>query len=363
MNLILGQGVAGSVLALTLLEAGQEVMLIDDGHRSSSSMVAAGLWNPIVFRRINKSWMADDFVPALDAFYISIENKLHTKFYHAMPVWRKHSSALESTLWHEKRDTSDFATYLGPSQEPESSSEFGEFPFGSAMVKGSGYLDLPAFLSAVRNYLSSLGAFRQMGFQLPQDPESVNDLEWDQSEVTRIIDCRGYKSAADLWWSYLPFGLTKGEVLIVRSEELRLNEIFNAGFFVQPLGGNLFRIGATFDWQNKDEIPTRQGREFLLEKLKKHITADVEVVNQSAGVRPTVQDRRPLIGQHPNCRKLYLFNGLGTKGVMLAPYLAKHFADHLILGSPLLSEANIARFDYLMGQQEPQISHPAGPSA
>ena len=38
--LIIGQGLAGSLLAWTLLRRGDRVALIDDGHRSSASLAA-----------------------------------------------------------------------------------------------------------------------------------------------------------------------------------------------------------------------------------------------------------------------------------------------------------------------------------
>jgi glycine/D-amino acid oxidase-like deaminating enzyme len=358
VNLILGQGLAGSVLALNMLKKGERVVVIDDGYRSSSSMVAAGLWNPIVFRRINKSWLADELISTLDHFYPECEALLGGKFYHQLPIWRKHSSALEADLWEEKRDSVAYQPYLSAPQSFLPDPVFGTFPFGSALVKGAGYLDLPVFLDKVRQFLTRQGAFRQMSFELPETTAEIESLKFDGVEVGRVIDCRGYKSAASHWWEYLPFGLTKGEVLTVSCKGLPLQEIFNAGFFLQPLGKEIFRLGATFNWQDKDEIPTKEGRDFLLEKFHNHLKAVPEILSQSAGVRPTVQDRRPLMGKHPKADKLYIFNGLGTKGVMLAPYFANQFVDALPQCKALHPEVNITRFAHLIGVRHPQIDYP-----
>jgi hypothetical protein len=116
MNIILGQGLAGTVLAFRLLERGEEVRIIDDQWKSSSSMVAAGLWNPIVFRRINKSWKADECIAELDLFYPSLEDKLKAKFYRSVPIWRIHGSKQEQDLWDEKKDLPGFRPYLFPGQ-------------------------------------------------------------------------------------------------------------------------------------------------------------------------------------------------------------------------------------------------------
>src|SRR6056297_1339775 len=97
--IILGQGIAGSILAFRLLDAGISTEIIDNDHQHSSSMVAAGLWNPIVFRRINKSWRADEFIPELEAFYKQLEVNLDAKFFKGLKISRVHSSKLEQDLW------------------------------------------------------------------------------------------------------------------------------------------------------------------------------------------------------------------------------------------------------------------------
>ena len=68
-----------------------------------------------------------------------------------------------------------------------------------------------------------------------------------------------------------------------------------------------------------------------------------EVIAQKAGVRPTAHDRRVLMGEHPDKKGLYVINGLGTKGVLLAPLATKEFADFLIDGADLNKEMNILR--------------------
>lgn len=349
---------AGTVLALQLMERGEEVYLIDDGHRSSSSMVAAGLWNPIVFRRINKSWLADEVTAAMADFYPRQEERLGVSCYHELPIWRKHSSALEKNLWESKSQEAAFEAYLFDEEVAYAKALFTPFEFGYGTVKNAGYLDLPVFLSAARQFFLDRGMLLEKTVKWPSSTEQLNSMKVAGQNPRRIIDSRGYKTAASSWFSYLPFGLTKGEVLTVRCPELDLDRVFNAGFFLQPLGNHTYRLGATFNWDQKDENPTEEARSALLQKFSRHINSPVEVVGHKAGVRPTVQDRRPLIGQHPEANKLYVFNGLGTKGVMLAPLMATYLADHLLNGSTLPAEVDIKRFEHLLGQKEPQISHP-----
>ncbi|MGZ3929944.1 MAG: FAD-dependent oxidoreductase, partial [Bacteroidia bacterium] len=91
-----------------------------------------------------------------------------------------------------------------------------------------------------------------------------------------------------------------------------------------------------------------QGRGELEKKLQ-HITTEFyEVKDHRAGVRPSVIDRRPVIGAHPQHRNMYVFNGMGTKGVMLAPYFAEQLIRHIYQGTSLIAEVKSSRFDALL---------------
>jgi glycine/D-amino acid oxidase-like deaminating enzyme len=344
VNVILGQGIAGSVLALEMLERGEDVTVVDNGHISSSSMVAAGLWNPIVFRRINKSWLADELIEALDSFYQSAEKKFGAKFYHEIPIWRIHSSELERELWNEKIGTADFGPYL-LRNETNHSYKFPTFPFGDGLVLKSGFIDVPAFLGAVRDYLIASGRYVLAHSELPESLDELNSWAVNGRTPNRIIDCRGYKTAQNRWFGYLPFGLTKGEVLTISCPGLDIHKVFNSGFFLLPLGDDVYRLGATFNWDQTDELTTISARDELLKKFRKWVDLPVDVVDQRAGVRPTVVDRRPLIGRHPLAEKLFIFNGLGTKGIMIAPYMARQFCAFLEGKGIIHPEADIRRFE------------------
>ena len=76
--LIVGAGLAGTSLAQRLLEKQQQVTLIDSGQNNSTA-IAAGIINPMVFRRMNKSWRVDDFLKEAIAYYKNLEDDLNIK--------------------------------------------------------------------------------------------------------------------------------------------------------------------------------------------------------------------------------------------------------------------------------------------
>ncbi len=332
--IILGQGLAGSVLAMRLQELDMDFLVIDNGRINSSTEVAAGMWNPIVFRKLNKSWKVDDLLPELESFYSKMEQILGKKILHPLNVSRVHSSKFETDLWLEKKSLEGYKNYLGEERIlPEG---FNTSEFGISAVKKAGFVDLVPFLKGVEEFLIARNSLRKQEVFEAKILAEFND--------SMIFDCRGYRSADSLWWSYLPFGKTKGEVLTISCPGLELEEIFNAGFFICPLGEDRYRLGATFNWDEEDNIPTARGRAELTIKLKKWINRPFKIIDHRAGIRPTVADRRPLIGRHPEIKNLYLFNGLGTKGVMIAPYLSRVFLDGVFSEKPFPREMNLDRW-------------------
>ena len=111
-----------------------------------------------------------------------------------------------------------------------------------------------------------------------------------------------------------------------------------------PVGKNQFRVGATYEWNNASLETTEAARDQLIEMLSSLGAYDYQILEQRAGVRPTVLDRRPLMGEHPEYQGVYIFNGLGTKGYMMAPTLANELASFILDQTPLHPETDIRRF-------------------
>ena len=148
---------------------------------------------------------------------------------------------------------------------------------------------------------------------------------------------------ANPYFNDLPLDGTKGELLIIKAPDLKLDVVIKSSVFILPFGKDLYKIGATYDWSDKTNTPTEAGKQELLEKLSELISCDFEIVNHFAGVRPTVKDRRPLVGTHPIHSQLHVLNGLGTRGVMLGPYLANQLFQLIEENIPLEKEIDIIR--------------------
>ncbi len=155
---------------------------------------------------------------------------------------------------------------------------------------------------------------------------------------------KGFGLKQNPFFNYLPMQEAKGELLIIYAPNLNIDFLIKAAVFILPLGNNYYKVGATFNWKDTTKIPTEDGKIELLTKLKSCISVPFKVVDHVAGIRPTVKDRRPLVGKHPKHSNMAILNGLGTRGVMIAPKAAKLLYKHLEFDETLEKEFVIARF-------------------
>lgn len=337
--LIVGAGLSGLIIAYRLLAEKKHVIVFDNGVNFSSK-VAAGMINPMVFRRMNKSWRADACMQELTGFYKEIEAKTESKFFHDITIRRMFSGEQERELWLSYQDLSEYQMYL-ERVTPEDDAYTGAINnFGSGRVKNASYVDTEAFLSALKSYVSAHGEIRQVPF----DSNAIAGLIYQGISFESVIFCVGYNNLENPFFGHLPVEQTKGETLTIHSETLPEMESVNRKCFVLPLGNKQFRIGSTYVWNTPDLSPTEEGKAQILEHLSYLTTEKVTVIDQVAGIRPTTRDRRPIIGRHPEHDNLYIFNGLGAKGYMLAPLLSREFVAYLLENKPLDKDVDISRF-------------------
>ena len=339
--LIIGAGIAGTCLAHQLLAKGIYVKILDQG-RNHSSAIAAGIVNPMVFRRMNKSWRLDEFLPEAQQFYRAIEKKLNTKIYHPIVIRRFFSSEQERLLWEERSNEKAYEAYLEKISLADEQNQIAINTFGSGRVKNAFWIDAAGWVQQHAAYFKANGVLAEAQF----DGQAWNpaDCKYQEESYDFVIFCMGYLQKEEETFAYLPLQQTKGQTLLVESELLSEKESLNRKCFVLPCGQKRFRIGATYEFNNPTLTTTEEGKSYLLQTLEALGTYHPKVIEQVAGVRPTVLDRRPLMGEHPNYPGVFIFNGLGTKGYMIAPTLARELVEHITANKPLNPEINIGRF-------------------
>lgn len=340
--IIVGGGLSGICLVHQFLQKGIRPVLIDSGE-NHSSRIAAGMINPMVFRTMVKTWRGDVLIPYLKEFYPKMEKEINAKFFFPRTIRRLFSTEDERQKWTEREKDNAYQDYIFKIDESQPTPNYAKNQFGNGLVKSPGYIDAKKFLDGNYNFFSQKKILQKEEFDF--DQLNVNSSTYKGEPFDILIFSEGYRGKNNPFFRYLPLQQTKGEVLTVASQELNKSEILNRKCFILPTEDGLFRLGATFSWDTTDPSPTKEAKEELLKQYFDNSSAKIEVLEQKGGIRPTVTDRRPLIGQHPTIKNIYVFNGMGTKGYMLAPYFSEHFLNYLLDKTTLDPEVDIKRFE------------------
>ncbi|MEM8520187.1 FAD-binding oxidoreductase [Flavobacterium sp. PL12] len=340
--LIVGCGLAGISFAEMALENGKSILVFDNDSQNSSK-IAGGLYNPVILKRFSEVWKAQEQLVLMDDFYPRIEKKINCTVDFKTPILRKFFSVEEQNNWFAASDKIALAPFLSTDIITKKYKGI-DSPFGYGEVLQTGYVDTALLLKKYKEYLKENNWLQQESFNYDLLHFEEGYASYKDIKAKHIIFAEGFGMHSNPYFNELPLDGTKGELFIIKAPQLSLDIIVNTSVFILPLGNDLFKVGATYNWQDKTDLPTDEGKAELIDRIKEIITCDFQIISHFAGVRPTVKDRRPLIGTHSKYKAMHLLNGLGTRGVMLGPAMAKALFDFIEYQTPLDISADINRF-------------------
>ncbi|POY41377.1 FAD-dependent oxidoreductase [Flavobacterium alvei] len=340
--LIVGSGLAGISFSEIALQNNKSILVLDNNSQNSSK-IAGGLYNPVILKRFTEVSQAKNHLPIMNDFFSNLEKKLNCKVNFEMPILRKFFSIEEQNNWFFASDKVNLAPFLSTNIISRKYAGI-DSPFGYGEVLQTGYVDTALLLKKYKEYLIENNWFLEESFDYSLLQEEGNSIRYKEISVRNIIFAEGFGMHANPYFKDLPLDGTKGELFIIKAAALDLDVIINTSVFILPLGNDLYKVGATYNWADKTDVPTEEGKTELIEKIKEILNCDFEIVEHLAGVRPTVKDRRPLVGTHSKHNSIHILNGLGTRGVMLGPALAKALFENIEFQKPLDREIDIQRF-------------------
>ena len=340
--IIVGLGLAGLNFAERLVQSGKTFVVFED-QSQTSSLVAGGIYNPVILKRFTPVWNAKSQLQIAMPLYESLERKFCQKLDAKFSTRKVFKSIEEQNNWYVACDKPQLSEFMNPEIIREKVSGIhGNFGFGE--VYQTGRIDTQQLIFTYRNYLVEMGCFQQESFEYSKIKLTDSGADYKEFSAKRIVFCEGFGMKKNPFFQYLPLNGTKGETITIKAKDLDVDFLVKSTLFVLPLGKHLYKIGATFQWTDKTSHPTEGGKSELIEKLNKVISVPYTIVEHHAGIRPTVKDRKPLVGVHPIHSQLAVLNGLGTRGVMIAPSVAQQLFNFIEKGIPLDSEIDIARF-------------------
>ncbi|RYD98178.1 MAG: FAD-binding oxidoreductase [Sphingobacteriales bacterium] len=347
--IIVGQGIAGTLLSWFLIKEGQQVVVIDNGADPVASKVAAGIINPVTGRRYHTTWKADELHPFAWKTYNDIGAHFGTQYIYRKDIIEffptPDARNLFVDLVHEGN------TYMSAYPDQNRFNEAFSYDFGCGQIAPAYVTNLPLLLADIRKMLNDRNALLAETFDAAQLQLTDDSVRYGNIHAQKIIFCEGALGPQNPWFNLLPFALNKGEALIIECQDLPADHIYKKGFLLAPLPvAHTFWAGSSYAWNELDAGPSEAFRTRTTAMLENLLRLPFTVIQHKAAVRPATVERRPFVGLHPVHSQVGIFNGLGTKGTSLAPYFAQQLARHLLHGAPLTPEADVRRFSRLLSK-------------
>lgn len=340
--IIVGCGLA-SISFCEQLRANNKAFIVFDNKSQQSSVVAAGLYNPVILKRFTPVWKAKEQLEVALPMYAKIEIDLNIKIDYRLQILRRLSSIEEQNQWFTASDNPALEAFLSTSLL-QNKNRCINAPFGFGEVRHAGRLDTETLIDNYKQFLKRNERLIETSFDYSQVEGEENFITYKGIKTKQIVFAEGFGVKQNPFFNHIKLNGTKGEVLTIKAPDLKIDYAVKSSVFIIPTGNNLYTVGSTYNWKDKTNLPTEDGKTELLTKLKTFINCDFEVVNHVAGVRPTVGDRRPIVGRHSNYKNLYVLNGLGSRGVMVAPYVADKLYRFIENDEPLDKEISLCRF-------------------
>ena len=340
--IIVGCGLA-SIAFCEQLRAHHKSFVVFDDSSQKSSVVAAGLYNPVILKRFSEVWKAKEQLKLAIPLYSKIESDLNIKVDFKLRILRRFTSIQEQNKWFTASDKPSLESFLSTQLVKNSNSE-SDAPFGFGEVLHAGRVDTEALILAYKDFLKQEDCMEESTFQHNIIQFHQDTIQYKNLLTSHIVFAEGFGVKQNPYFKDIPLTGSKGEILTINAPGLKNDYAIKSSVFVIPLGDDFYNVGSTYDNEDKSNTPTERAKEELLSKVKTFIKCDFVVVNHIAGIRPTVKDRRPLVGKHSEHKNLYVLNGLGTRGVMIAPFVAKELFQCIENNEVLDAEIDINRF-------------------
>ena len=337
--IIVGQGIAGTVLGYELLKRKKNILIVDEFHKNTSSRIALGIYNPLVLKWFTKSWLASVQIKKLFSFCENFQKDFGVNINHKKNIYKFLDSNYAINNWNEKQSSPKRKHFMS---EELKYLDGVKAPFG--IVLNSGWVDIKLMLNSFRKFLQKNNFLSEERFLYDKLKINKEFIEYKSYRSKYIVFCEGASVLQNPYFNNLEFKMTKGEIIHFKSEDLKLNKITHSGIITIPISNDTYFSGATFNWDIKDLICTENAKNHILEKIKKMRNFTYKLIEQKVAIRPSVKDRRPIIGNHNKYKNLYLMNGLGSRGMLLAPYLTNQLCSNILEKKEINSEINVTRF-------------------
>ncbi len=341
--LIIGQGLAGTALAWRLHERGVPFVIVDREEPVTCSKVAAGLITPVTGMRLKVSWRFEVFYPEALRFYRQIGKRLGTRVFFPRGYVRLLKNEQERQKWPKRLRESEVGPFVHP-QATQLDPAIVTLPHEGFQQRHAAWLDTVTYLEASRRFFGE--AYRKATIAASEVLDDAEGIVWRGERFSHVVWAQGWQAAKHPLFGWVPFQSALGTILTAKADLKGERRILNRGCWVIPRADGTLRAGSTYEWTFPDPPAASPGMIADLEtKLRDFLAVPVELLGSQSAVRPIIKGRQALLGAHPSHPRVLLFNGLGSKGSLRSPWLARHLVEHLLDGQPLDPEFDLQAND------------------
>ncbi|MBP6695357.1 MAG: FAD-binding oxidoreductase [Saprospiraceae bacterium] len=329
-DIIVGGGLAGCLMAFELISNGRKVLLIDEGQAHSSSAVAAGIINPITGKKYIKSWNIDLFLPQAVKTYREIEKLLGITILYEKNIVRSLPDISAENQWESRKLDENYTNFIKENADISDFQNEVNISGNLAEIRQAYRIDILTFITSLCRYLEEKGGFLCHTFDVNLLKIEDKQIGYLHFSASNIIFCEGQKGISNPLFPDPGFALTRGEATIINIPESRISKMIKDEIFLVPFGNDLFWVGGGYENVSYPEKITSNHKKIVKKEISSLVKVPFETVEVKSAVRPTTKSRRPLVKQHEMYPHVYYFNGLGTKGSSIGPYIAHQLAKHIL---------------------------------
>ena len=235
--IVVGLGLAGISFCEQLQAHKKDFKVVADGSQTSS-LVAGGLYNPVILKRFTLAWNADAQLEKAIPFYKGLEAKLGVQLDYKIPILRKFASIEEQNLWFEAADKKRLDQFLDTTII-ENNNKALNAPFGFGHVWHTGRIDVKTLITAYQTTLQEKGNLLRKTFDYDQLIVHKAHIEYKSIKARRIVFATGFGLKSNPYFNYLPLNGSKGELLTIKVPNAKVDDIIKSSVFIIPLGNDL----------------------------------------------------------------------------------------------------------------------------
>lgn len=337
--IIVGDGYAALFFAHQLIMNNKSFVMFSE-NKKSASQVSAGIINPVVLKKFTTFWKAQEQIDFLKKSLTEIEGYTGENYLIDAPVHRIFHDENEQRLWTKKSENEELSRFLDKNFDLL---EVVKNDFRSGKVNQSARLNVSGFFKGLFDFLEVRHHVIKEKFEYSEI--DVQHSIYKNIQFRNILFCEGIGVKENPFFSHIPLQPNKGHHIKVKlSKPVSGNITIKKKHFLFSLQNGLYFYGGTYDREQLHHNIDDSAVEQLKKGLAEFYPYDFEIDEVNFGFRPTVKDRRPIIGRHAEHQNFYVFNGLGARGILNGCYFSKSLYDFIEENIPLHEEVSLDRF-------------------